>query len=77
MTEVKTMIIVDCETGEQSERPMTEQEIASQEAMLAESARIQEENAAAAEAQASAKASANAKLASLGLTPEEIAALTK
>ncbi len=70
-------IVVDCSTGEVQEIALTEAEIAEREAMAAEYAvqKAQEETDKAA-AQA-AKESANAKLAALGLTAEEIAALTK
>ena len=72
-----TMIEVNCETGETIERPLTAEEILDREAIAAnaEAERIARE---AAEAQAlAAKESAQAKLAALGLTPEEIAALSK
>lgn len=72
-----TKIIVNCATGETTEVPLTEEELAQREAdrlafEQAEAARL------AAEAEQDAlKASANAKLAALGLTDEEIAAITK
>ncbi len=66
---------VDCSTGVQIERPMTEEEIANFNAMRAESQRLQKEEEDAIAAKNAAKASAEAKLAALGLTPEEIAAL--
>ena len=70
-------IVVDCSTGEVQEIALTAEEIAEREAMAAEyAARKAQEDAALAAAQA-AKESANAKLAALGLTAEEIAALTK
>lgn len=73
-----TMAIeVNCATGEVIERPLTADEIAANEAAAAQAeadrAAAEEEAAAVAEA----KASANAKLAALGLTAEEIAALSK
>jgi len=70
-------IIVDCSTGEVQEIALTAEEIAEREAMAAEYA-VQKaaEDAAKAAAEA-AKESANAKLAALGLTAEEIAAITK
>jgi hypothetical protein len=78
--ERKTMtnkIVVDCSTGEVQEIALTAEEIAEREAMAAEYAvQKAQEDAAKAAAQA-AKESANAKLAALGLTAEEIAALTK
>jgi hypothetical protein len=72
-----TPIVIDknCETGEVIIRPMTPEELAQREADAIEgAARFAEEEAAAA-AKAAAKASAEAKLAALGLTAEEIAAL--
>lgn len=77
MTETLTKVIVDCSTGEQSVVPLTEDEIAQLEkdraAAEADRAAIEAE----AQAKAAAKVSAEAKLASLGLTVEEIAALSK
>lgn len=72
-----TKIIVDCSTGEQTEVELTAEEIAQMEAdqIAAEAARAAAEAEAAAKAEA--KANAEAKLAALGLTPEEIAALSK
>lgn len=72
-----TMIEVNCETGETTERPLTPEEVTAYEeaAANAEAERVARE---AAEAEAlAAKESAQAKLAALGLTPEEIAALSK
>jgi hypothetical protein len=70
-------IEVNCETGQVTERPLTAEEIAANEAAAAQAAAEAHEAEAAAQAVADAKASAEAKLASLGLTAEEIAALTK
>lgn len=72
-----TKVIVDCSTGEQSIVELTDEEIAQREADRAAWAAEQAAREAAEAAKAEAKASAEAKLASLGLTPEEIAALTK
>ena len=72
-----TAIEVNCETGEVTERPLTADEIAANEAAAVESAAAAHEAEVAAQAVADAKASAQAKLATLGLTAEEIAALTK
>ena len=75
MSETLTKIVVNCETGVVAEIPLTGEEIAQREAD-AEAAAVAkaEADAQAAEA-AEAKASAEAKLAALGLTAEEIAAL--
>jgi hypothetical protein len=72
-----TAIEINCETGEVIERPLTQEEIAANEAAAAtaEAERVAQEALALAAEQA--KASAVAKLASLGLTPDEISALTK
>jgi hypothetical protein len=72
-----TAIEVNCETGEVIERPLTADEIAANEAAAAQAAAAAHEAEAAAQAVADAKASAEAKLAALGLSTEEIAALTK
>jgi hypothetical protein len=56
---------------------MTTEEVANMEAMRADAEARRAEQEAAAEATATAKASAEAKLAALGLTAEEIKALTK
>jgi regulator of protease activity HflC (stomatin/prohibitin superfamily) len=66
---------VDCSTGIQTNRPMTEAEIANMQSMQAESEARRAAEEAEATAKAEAKASAEAKLSALGLTPEEIAAL--
>jgi membrane protein involved in colicin uptake len=72
-----TAIEVNCTTGEVTERPLTAEELAQREAdAQASAARKAEEDAAKAAAEA-AKASAEAKLSALGLTAEEISALTK
>ena len=70
-------IEVNCTTGVVSEIELTDEEITQreQDAVIAEMERAERE--AAAQAQADAKLSAQAKLAALGLTGEEIAALTK
>ena len=77
MSETPTKVIVNCETGVTEVLPLTAQEIADME-----TARVAaEDQRAAAEAEAAVVAaaieSANAKIAALGLTAEEIAALSK
>jgi len=70
-----TAIEINCETGEVTERPLTAEEIAANEAAQAQAAadaKAAEEEAAA---KAAAKASAQAKLATLGLTADEVSAL--
>lgn len=72
-----TRVEINCATGEQTVIELTAAEIAELDQMKAKA----EADRAAAEAEAAAvaaaKESANAKLAELGLTAEEIAALTK
>ena len=70
-----TKVTVDCSTGIQEIIELTDEEIAQMEtdrvnAEAEHAARVVE-----AEAKAAAKAAAQAKLAALGLTAEEIAAL--
>lgn len=77
MTDRPTKVIVDCSTGVESIVELTDEEIAQREADRQVWAAEQAAREAAEVAKAEAKASAEAKLASLGLTPEEIAALTK
>lgn len=77
MTETLNKIIVDCSTGEQTIVPLTAEEIAQREldaqAYAAQQAIQEAEEAGKAEA----KASAESKLAALGLSAEEIAAILK
>lgn len=70
-------VTVNCITKEETIEFLTDEEIAQLEADRAAWAAEQAAREAEAQAKAEAKASAEAKLASLGLTPEEIAALTK
>lgn len=77
MTETPTKLIINCETGEQEVVPLTAEEIAQREAELAAWEAEKATREAEETAKAEAKAAAEAKLAALGLTAEEIAALTK
>ena len=77
MTDTPTKIIVDCSTGEQQIVPLTAEEIAQREADAAAWAAEEAAREAAEAAAAEAKASAQAKLAALGLSADEIAALSK
>ena len=72
-----TRIEVDCSTGIETIIELTDAEIAQMEADAAAYAAQKAEEDAAAQAAAEAKASAQAKLAALGLTSDEIAALSK
>jgi hypothetical protein len=74
---MSTAIEINCTTGETIERPLTTEEIAANEAAAAEAEARRHEEEAAAAAVAEAKAAAEAKLAALGLTADEISALTK
>jgi hypothetical protein len=70
-------LIVDLETGTQQYVDLTPEEIQQRELdAIAAATRKAEEDAAKA-AEEAARASAESKLATLGLTPEEIAALKK
>ena len=72
-----TRIEINCTTGVESIIELTDAEVAQMEAdAQAAEARKAEEDAKA-QAAADAKASAQAKLAALGLTADEIAALSK
>jgi hypothetical protein len=70
-----TKIIVDCSTGITTEVELTAEEVTQQEVDAAAYAIQQAEREAAEAAKADAKLSAQAKLAALGLSGEEIAAL--
>ena len=72
---VPTKVVVDCSTGFVSEIPLTDEEIAQREVDAAAAAIEAAEREAAEVAKADAKLSAQAKLAALGLSGEEIAAL--
>lgn len=72
-----TAIEVNCETGVVTERPLTAEEIAQREADAAAFAAAQAAKEAEEAAVAAAKASAESKLAALGLSADEIAALSK
>ena len=71
MSETLTQIIFDASTGETTVVPFTPEEIAELEACKAEAASVKAE----ADAKTAAREAALAKLAVLGLTEEEIAAL--
>lgn len=75
MSDVPMKVIVDCSTGEQTYVPLTAEEIAEREEMAAQAEQDRLAREAAETAKAEAKASAEAKLAALGLSAEEIAAL--
>ena len=70
-------LVVDCSTGVVAEVELTAEEIAQREADAVVYAAQKALEEAEAQAKAEAKASAEAKLAALGLTAEEITALSK
>jgi hypothetical protein len=72
-----TRIEINCQTGVESIIELTDAEVAQMQVDAAAAAERQAEEDAAKAAEADAKASAQAKLAALGLTAEEISALTK
>ena len=77
MSDTPVKIEVNCATGIAVEVPLTAEEIQQRELDAIAAATAQAEREAAEAAEADAKASAQAKLAALGLTAEEIAALAK
>ena len=76
MTETLTKIVVDCSTGEQRIENLTEAEVAQREADAQAYAEAEASRLAEEAAKAEAKASAVSKLAALGLSEAEIAAIT-
>lgn len=77
MSETLTKVVVNCETGVTEVLPLTAEEIAQRETDIAAHAAQKAEQDAADAATAAAKGAAQQKLLSLGLTAEEIAALSK
>jgi hypothetical protein len=76
MTEILTKLVVDCSTGISTEVPLTEEELAQREVDRLAFEEAEVARVAAEEEKAALKESANAKLLALGLTEEEIAAIT-
>jgi hypothetical protein len=76
MTEVISKLVVDCATGIATEVPLTTEELAQRETDRLAWEAQEAERLAVEEAKETAKASANAKLKALGLTADEIAAIT-
>ncbi len=77
MAEAPTKLIVDCSTGKTEIVALTAAELAERDQMAAAAAEEAAAKEAAEQAAAAAKTAAEAKLAALGLTSEEIAALSK
>jgi hypothetical protein len=77
MSDTPMKLVVDLAKGTQEYIPLTPEEI-EQRAVDAQNAAIEKaESDAKAQAEADAKLAAQAKLQALGLTGEEVAALTK
>jgi len=75
MTEKLTRLVADCSTGEVTEVELTDAEQTEFLNMQAEMKAQQDAFVAAETAKAAARASAETKLAALGLTADEVAAL--
>jgi hypothetical protein len=76
MTDTPMAVEVNCATGEEIIRPLTAEEIAQRDANAVKFAEEQIAREAEAQAKADARLAAQAKLEALGLTGEEVAALT-
>lgn len=77
MSDTPKKLIVDVEKGTQTYIDLTPAEIAERDQMAAKAAEDAVKAEAEAQAKADAKLAAQAKLQALGLTGEEIAAITK
>lgn len=77
MSEVPKKLVVDLSTGTQQYIDLTPEEIAQREVDAQNAAIEKAEREAAEAAKADAKLAAQAKLQALGLTGEEIAAITQ
>lgn len=75
MSEILTKMVANCSTGVVEVVPLSAEELAQREIDIVYFVTQQAEREAIEQAKATAKASAEAKLAALGLTAEEIAAL--
>ena len=71
-----TKLVIDCSTDTETVVPLTQEEVAAREEQAAAYEAKLTARLAAEQAKTEAKASAAAKLAALGLTAEEIAALS-
>lgn len=76
MTETPMKVVVDCSTGESVTIPLTTQELEQRELDRLAYEASEATRKAAEEEKENLKASANAKLKALGLTADEIAAIT-
>ena len=75
MSDRPMKVVIDCSNNTEQYVPLTDEEIIEHERIVAQIAETNAQREAAELARTLAKASAEAKLAALGLTPEEIAAL--
>lgn len=75
MSDTPIAVIVNCETGQVEERPLSAEEIAQREADAAAAAAAEAERVAAEEARQAARAAAVSRFKTLGFTDEEIATL--
>ena len=75
MSEIQTKVVVDCSTGNVEYVPLTEEEIAEREALAAQAEQERLEREALEAKKIADKQSAIEKLAALGLSDNEIAAL--
>lgn len=75
MTDTPVKVVVDCESGLTAVIPLSEEEIAQREADAQAALEAQAVREAEEAAKAAAQESAKAKLAALGLSDEEVAAL--
>lgn len=76
MTDTPMKVIVDCATGESTTVPLTPEELEQRELDRLAYEASEATRKAAEEEKETLKASANAKLKALGLTADEIAAIT-
>lgn len=75
MSETLTKVVVDCATGDVTVVPLTAAEIQEREQMAAQAEAERQAREAEEAAKEAARLSAEQKLAALGLSAEEIAAL--
>lgn len=75
MTDTPVKVVVDCESGLTAVIPLSEEEIAQRDADAQAALEAQAVREAEEAAKAAAQESAKAKLAALGLSDEEVAAL--
>jgi hypothetical protein len=76
MSKEYTKAVVNCSTNQVEHIPMTAEEITEHEKAIADFADKEAKREAEAQAKADAKLAAQAKLQALGLTGEEITAIT-